>query len=163
EPWPSRIQLVDGSSISIRTGSDGNYAYLRFAAQIDVPRVLGSRATNATVALGGFEGRALRSGDQLTLSPLTDADTEPEPSETSNADEPFRFIWGIHADLFPSTVREAFINSAFRISARMDRMGVRLDDTASVFAEGGNLGLVSDAVVPGDIQILGDGAPIVLM
>lgn len=163
EPWPSRIQLVDGSSISIRTGTDGNYAYLRFAAQIDVPQVLGSRATNATVALGGFEGRALRSGDQLTLSPLTEADTEPEPSKISNSDESIRFIWGIHADLFPSIVRAAFITSAFRISARMDRMGVRLDDTASVFAEGGNLGLVSDAVVPGDIQILGDGAPIVLM
>ncbi len=42
-------------------------------------------------------------------------------------------------------------------------MGVRLEDTTSVFDEARVLGLVSDAVVPGDIQILGDGTPIVLM
>src|SRR5690606_33360996 len=152
-PWPARIQLVDGASISVHTGSEGNYAYLRFTAQIDVPQILESRATNATVGLGGFEGRALRSGDRLNLVPLTDAGTDPAPPIDTSSDDSIRFIWGIHADLFPSAVREAFIASAFRVSARMDRMGVRLDDIAAVFAEGGNLGLVSDAAVPGDIQI----------
>jgi len=42
-------------------------------------------------------------------------------------------------------------------------MGVRLVDAAGVFAEQRRLNLVSDAIVPGDIQILGDGTPIVLM
>ncbi len=42
-------------------------------------------------------------------------------------------------------------------------MGVRLDDPARLFREQRRLSLVSDAVVPGDIQILGDGTPIVLM
>jgi allophanate hydrolase subunit 2 len=42
-------------------------------------------------------------------------------------------------------------------------MGVRLTDTAGVFATAPILSLVSDAVVAGDIQILGDGTPIVLM
>ena len=42
-------------------------------------------------------------------------------------------------------------------------MGVRLDDPAGVFADASALSLVSDAIVPGDIQILGDGTPIVLM
>jgi allophanate hydrolase len=40
---------------------------------------------------------------------------------------------------------------------------VRLDDKHGVFADAHILSLVSDAVVPGDIQILGDGTPIVLM
>jgi allophanate hydrolase len=42
-------------------------------------------------------------------------------------------------------------------------MGVRLEDGEGVFAEAGSLSLVSDAIVAGDIQILGDGTPIVLM
>jgi allophanate hydrolase len=42
-------------------------------------------------------------------------------------------------------------------------MGVRLEDPASVFGGSTTLSLVSDAVVAGDIQILGDGTPIVLM
>jgi allophanate hydrolase subunit 2 len=45
----------------------------------------------------------------------------------------------------------------------MDRMGVRLIDRSGVFRDAAALSLVSDAIVPGDIQILGDGTPIVLM
>ena len=42
-------------------------------------------------------------------------------------------------------------------------MGVRLTDSERVFADATILSLASDAIVPGDIQILGDGTPIVLM
>lgn len=161
--WPTRIELTDGVFVSIHTGPQGNYGYLRFAAGIDVPEVLGSQATNATVGLGGFEGRALRAGDHLDLLPLTEVTPEPAPLQVESTDGPIRFIWGIHADLFSSAIRQAFISSAFRITSRMDRMGVRLGDTAAVFSEAKILGLVSDAVVPGDVQILGDGTPIVLM
>ena len=42
-------------------------------------------------------------------------------------------------------------------------MGVKLEDAAGIFQDQRRLSLVSDAIVPGDIQILGDGTPIVLM
>jgi allophanate hydrolase len=42
-------------------------------------------------------------------------------------------------------------------------MGVKLEDPAGIFRDQKRLSLVSDAIVPGDIQILGDGTPIVLM
>ena len=42
-------------------------------------------------------------------------------------------------------------------------MGVRLEDGGGLFREQRRLTLVSDAIVPGDIQILGDGTPIALM
>jgi allophanate hydrolase subunit 2 len=42
-------------------------------------------------------------------------------------------------------------------------MGVRLADERQVFAGASILSLVSDPILPGDIQILGDGTPIVLM
>jgi allophanate hydrolase subunit 2 len=42
-------------------------------------------------------------------------------------------------------------------------MGVRLTDPQQIFRNQRRLNLVSDAIVPGDIQILGDGTPIVLM
>src|SRR5690606_16889774 len=161
--WPAQIDLTDGMAVSIRTGPRGNYAYLRFGAQIDVAPVLGSRATNATVGLGGLEGRGLRGGDRIGLLPL--ADVGPEKPERSNGAEndAIRFIWGIHADQFSPEVRAEFIGAGFRILPRMDRMGVWLDDGNGVFAETRSLGLVSDAVVAGDIQILGNGSPIVLM
>lgn len=42
-------------------------------------------------------------------------------------------------------------------------MGVRLNDSCCVFAATNILSLASDAIVPGDVQVLGDGTPIVLM
>ena len=76
---------------------------------------------------------------------------------------PIRVVWGLHADLFGSTLRQRFIGSTFHISSRLDRMGVRLEDRQRVFVEERVLSLVSDAIVAGDVQILGDGTPIVLM
>jgi len=76
---------------------------------------------------------------------------------------PIRVVWGVHADVFPAETRERFASQTFQVSPQLDRMGVRLRDGAGVFADAKVLSLVSDAVVPGDIQILGDGTPIVLM
>lgn len=162
-PWPAQIDLADGMRVSILTGTGGNYAYLRFGAQIDVPPVLGSRATNATVGLGGFEGRGLRQGDLVGLAPLADGVPDGPMQGDGAEDDAIRFIWGIHADQFSPEVRAVFIKTGFRILPRMDRMGVWLDDGNGIFAETRILGLVSDAVVAGDIQILGNGSPIVLM
>jgi allophanate hydrolase len=75
---------------------------------------------------------------------------------------PIRIVWGLHADLFLPAVRARFLSTNFRVSSRLDRMGTRLEDRRGVFAGAQRLSLVSDAIVPGDIQILGDGTPIVL-
>ena len=42
-------------------------------------------------------------------------------------------------------------------------MGVKLEDPTGLFRDQKRLSLGSDAIVPGDIQILGDGTLIVLM
>ena len=67
----------------------------------------------------------------------------------------------------PSQIRMAppfsGVETSFRVTTGLDRMGVRLEDPAGLFREQRRLSLVSDAIVPGDIQILGDGTPIVLM
>lgn len=160
--WPARVALRAGDRVEIVPGPAGNYGYVRFDRTIDVPLVLGSRSTNLVAGLGGFQNRALRPGDGLALIDLEDG----MPAEAGAADGgagPIRFIWGLHAELFAPAMRQAFIETPFRVSRRLDRMGVRLEDPAGVFAGMAALSLVSDAVVAGDVQILGDGTPIVLM
>jgi allophanate hydrolase len=160
--WPSAIALEAGDVLAITPGQWGNYGYLRFDADIAVPAVMGSTATSSRAGLGGLDGRALRAGDVIELtgrSAGTAADfVRPEP-----VIGPIRVMWGLHADIFPQTLRERFLATAFTVSSRLDRMGVRLEDRAGVFAGATALSLVSDAIVPGDIQVLGDGTPIVLM
>ena len=161
--WPARLELEPGDAVDITPGPAGNYGYVRFGEEIDVPPVLGSRATNTVAGLGGYGGRALKIGDWLTTIPVQPASRPASPRTSERPDQPIRVVWGIHADLFDPQVRLAFTGAPFEVSARMDRMGVRLAAPPEAALEGLHLSLVSDAIVPGDIQILGDGTPIVLM
>lgn len=159
-PWPAVLHLREGDTVGITPGLAGNYGYVRFDQEIDVPLVLASRSTNLVAGLGGFAGRGLHAGDSLHLA----GSVPPAPPAQALAGSgPIRFVWGIHADLFAPAVRQAFLTGEFVVSSRLDRMGVRLDDRDAVFADSPILSLVSDAIVAGDIQILGDGTPIVLM
>jgi 5-oxoprolinase (ATP-hydrolysing) subunit C len=158
--WPGKAALKAGDRVDVTPGAWGNYGYLRFDRDIDVPPVLGSKSTNLTVHLGGVGGQALKAGDELALGDLGD---EVAPVSRARDDGPIRVVWGVHADLFAAGVREAFVTKPFGISPKLDRMGARLDDRAGVFAAPASLSLVSEAIVAGDIQILGDGTPIVLL
>ena len=156
---PQVRQLGAGERVELPPAA-GNYGYVRFALEMDVAPVLGSRSTNVTVGLGGYRGRALKAGDRIGFA----GEGRPEPDVVAtHSDGPLRVIWGIHAYLFDSQLRERFVASGFRVTTSLDRMGVKLDDPAGIFSDQQRLGLVSDAIVPGDIQILGDGTPIVLM
>lgn len=161
--WPLRTELQAGDRLDIRPGPDGNYGYLRFDREIEVPPVLGSRSTNTVVGLGGIAGRALLAGDWLLLGARLSRANRGEPEASAPEAGQIRVIWGLHADRFGAEMRNRFVTESFRISSRIDRMGARLDDPSEVFGGLALLGLVSDAIVPGDIQILGDGTPVVLL
>ncbi len=160
--WNRVYNLKQGAKIEIKPGAWGNYGYVRFNGELGVKEILGSRATNIKVALGGLDGRALKVGDEIAVLPTSDMDIS-NPPTLNYEKKSFRFIWGIHADLFSQKVRNEFISKPFFISSQLDRMGVRLLDRNNIFTNENILSLVSDPLICGDIQILGDGTPIVLM
>lgn len=157
--FPEVADLAAGDEIEIPP-PPGNYGYVRFDRDMALSFVLGSTSTNVTVGLGGHEGRALRQSDRIAFSELATGTDEPIGEPSSG---PFRIMWGLHAAHFPATTRLQLPLATFRVTNRLDRMGVTLDDTTGLFRDSRQLSLVSDAIVPGDIQILGDGTPIVLM
>jgi biotin-dependent carboxylase-like uncharacterized protein len=160
-PWPGSGKAVAGDVLDITPGPEGNYGYLRFGLRLDLPAVMGSLSTSTRARLGGLEGRALAAGDLLRLIG-TEGEPEDEGPLTAQAG-PIRFVWAIHADRFAPSMRERFASETFEVTPMMDRMGVRLADEGQVFSGASILSLVSDPILPGDIQILGDGTPIVLM
>lgn len=161
--WPGSTAMGEGDVLAITPGPWGNYGYARFDADIDVPLVLGSRATSSRARLGGIDGRSLRVGDVVALTATRGGRPAATFARRDPQSGPIRVTWGLHADLFPSALRQRFVGGGFVISSSLDRMGVRLADPEAVFADTAILSLASDAIVPGDIQILGDGTPIVLM
>jgi len=161
QAWPGAVTLEAGDRLAVTPGSRGNYGYLRFGGDIAATPVMGSIATSSRAGLGGLDGRALRAGDVISVEGEGSLPSEPKAGEAGEG--PIRVIWGLHADLFPPALRQQFLTARFIVSPRLDRMGVQLEDGEQVFAKAALLSLVSDAIMPGDIQILGDGTPIVLM
>lgn len=168
-PWPGQYVLRGDDLVTVRPGPAGVYGYVRFAAEIDVPVLMGSRATDLTVGLGGLSGRALATGDVLPLVPeaeggkaLSARQIGADPAGPASPLR-IRFIWGLHAYLFGRTMRAAFLEAEHQIGRRLNRMGITLLPPPHLFDGLNGLSLVSDPVVSGDIQILGDGTPMILM
>jgi biotin-dependent carboxylase-like uncharacterized protein len=128
---------------------------------LTLPAVLGSASTYARAALGGVDGRALAAGVQL---PAVAASVRSEQmlSETPRpATGAIRVVAGPQADHFSAATLAAFAAAEYRVTSDADRMGVRLDGPA--LAHLGAPEIVSDATVPGSIQVPGNGQPIVLL
>lgn len=102
--WPEVRRLKAGETLDIPAAT-GNYGYLRFDRELDVPLLLGSRSTNVAVGLGGYKGRALKAGDRLELSTPGTPAVVPRVEAGQGA---LRIIWGLHADLFGRRAAPAF-------------------------------------------------------
>jgi len=163
--WPALLALTDGDKVSITTAKAGNYGYIRFAQSLDIPLVMGSKSTNLAAGVGGFEGRALRAGDEIRFGDgvVLRANNVAKVPRGAVEGNLVRVLPGLHADLLGPSIWTSLFKAPFKISNSIDRMGFRLIDSLSRFDISQYKNIVSDAVVPGDIQILGDGTPVVLM
>ena len=66
-PMWRAIPVHEGDVIAFTAPRRGVRAYLAVAGGIDVPSFLGSRATNVRAAVGGVDGRGLKTGDRLRV------------------------------------------------------------------------------------------------
>ena len=150
-----RVDAVQGAILKFGERRQGTRAYIGIAGGIDVPQVLGSRSTHVLTRMGGFEGRALKAGDRLTIGSAKGqpAAFSPMPSELADP---------VRLRILPAEDRlKAHITSQrFRVSTRSDRMGYRLEGAPIVPAPHE---IVSTAVPTGAIQIPPAGHPILLM
>ncbi len=138
-------------------------AYLALAGGCQVPLQLGSRSTYARAQLGGLQGRAITAGDRLVCGPLRgDQWTERRaPAAWVHDEGPIRVVPGPQDDAFAPQAWEALFGGTYTVSRECDRMGMRLEGPALAHWAGADI--VSDGVVPGAIQVPGNGAPIILM
>jgi biotin-dependent carboxylase-like uncharacterized protein len=129
---------------------------------------MGSRSTFTRAKIGGYKGRALRSGDEVDLR-------EPKPLWLKSAglvcpaglrpgrcwNEPLHTVDGPQIDAFTQAGIETFYGQTYTVTDKIDRMGYRLDGPEIEHKNGADI--VSDGIVHGAVQIPGDGRPIVMM
>lgn len=144
----------------------GCRAYIAFSGGIDVPVVMGSRSTFLAGKTGGYHGRALKTGDNLTL---VKTNKQPGIDALPNgllhsvfSDKPIRILPGPEIKHFGIDGLLSLLESTFTVSPDSNRMGYRLDG-AKVRAESGGAGIISSPVPLGCIQIPPNGQPMILM
>jgi biotin-dependent carboxylase-like uncharacterized protein len=139
-------------------------AYLAIEGGLEISPQLGSTSTYTRGRIGGFQGRALRSGDILPLR-LDEAPVRRELDLHGSYDpqfnQPIRVVLGPQADCFAESAISTLLSADFAVSLQSDRMAFRLDGPKLDHVSGYNI--VSDGIVSGSIQVLGSGQPVVLL
>ena len=157
------IHAEAGQTLAFGMAVNGCRGYFAVRGGIDVPVVMGSRSTDMSAKLGGFQGRALKAGDVLpTLSAgdWTPSNLQHEPPVYENA-ATVRVVPGPQEEYFTAAGLETFFSASYEISPNSDRMGLRLDGPEIESVNGTDI--VSDGIVFGSIQVPSGGKPILLM
>lgn len=151
--WSATI-LAQGEQLKIGAPRKG-VAYLALSGGIQTAPMLGSRATYRRAGLGGF----LAAKDRL---PCGAPGALRQGPAWRYEDGPIRVLPGPQDDHFPTASLEALESGDFKVAPSSDRMGLRLTGPVLAHNDKG-AEIPTDGVVPGAIQVPGDGQPIVLL
>jgi antagonist of KipI len=166
--WRSHV-LKEGDILSFKGPGRGCRAYLALGGGLSVEPIMGSKSTNLSSRFGGFKGRPLQKGDILSSdSPYFHLEQgermlSPDWIPHYATDWLVRVIPGPQQDDFTEAVSGSFLGSVFAVTPQSDRTGIRLAGPAVQRKEGAPESIISEAVVPGTIQIPGDGQPIIIL
>src|SRR5690606_32336210 len=148
----------------------GVRSYVALRGGIDVPAVMGSRATDLKGGFGGHEGRALRNGDALPLGEsallpgnsrgfgLSTYRLDPHP-ELQAAEPTIHVLPAAQCDDLGRFAQSAFLEQAWRVSVESNRLGCRLEGPplhAESYCE-----RLSHGILPGVVQLPPSGQPMV--
>jgi len=175
-PLDTSLSIKAGQTLSFNYPTSGARAYLSIAGGIDVPIVLGSRATYTLGSLGGHEGRRLFPGDELPIGNPSQSAVEgrtlPEEFITKiNKETILRIIPGMYIHRLTDNAVERFYEDSWTVGSEADRIGYRFKDGRPMefipreqpFGAGSDPSNIVDACYPiGSIQIPAGKEPIVL-
>lgn len=156
--WSASHLLPQGAELTLGGVRRGSYGYLNVAG-LDAPELLGARSAHLGAGIGAW----LASGDRLACVPAPGAGGMMiEPEDRFSGGE-IRVLPSVQTDRFDAATRDRLEKTEFRKDARASRMGVRMAHAGRGFSSTEHLSILSEIIVPGDIQVIGDGSPFVLL
>lgn len=159
--------LKDDQTLRMGAPAGGLRVYVAVRGGIDVPAVIGSRATDTLAGLGPA---ALSDGDRLAVGrdPGTAVDWPLEVAGATVAEKTspsgpleIRVVLGPRADWFTTEALSSFQQQEWTVSAASDRVGARLE--GQELARSIERELPSEGTVPGSIQVPASGLPVVFL
>lgn len=164
-PTWQTLEVQEGDVISFGKVESGCRVYLSIKGGLNTPLVLASRATYVRGGFGGLKGRQLKTGDIIEgfeTSPLKAEYSMPEdliPQFTGQFK--VHVILGPQADMFTEKGINTFLSSSYKVTLETDRMGYRLE--GPMIEHKAKADIISDALLPGAIQVPRNGKPIIMM
>ncbi len=162
EQWRS-YNIDPGGRLEIGFATAGTRCYVAVAGGFAIAPSFGSTATVVREKIGGLNGDKLRAGDALPCP----SQPRQRQQRLDDADRPaygkaavLRVVPGYQQDAFDHVHRWRFYNSEYRLTDRCDRMGFRLEGES---VHSNLVGMLSEGICHGAIQIPADGQPIVLL
>jgi len=168
EMWKTHV-LKEGDLLSFRALRSGCRAYVAVQGGIDVPLIMKSKATCLSAKFGGFEGRALKKGDILfgrgtrVSCDRTELRFPPEWVPPFVKEATLRVVLGPQDDHFTTEGLRTFQSSPYRVTPHSDRMGIRLDGPKIERRPDVEDSIISESLIPGNIQVPGDGRPLIIL
>ena len=166
-PMNCAVAVKKGQKLSFGTLQSGCRTYIAFAGGMDIPAVMGSKATLLRDKIGGFMGRALAAGDEIALLqpmkelPGMELRVYNSPDSFSN-EVTLRVVLGPQDDYFTQEGIEAFLSQeGYRVTYQCDRQGCRLKGKEIEHKATANI--ISDGIAMGAVQVPGNGQPIILL
>lgn len=163
--WQS-LRVRAGTEVVLGAAERGLRSYVAFYGGIHVKPVLGSSSTDVTAGFGGI-GRAIARGDVVSLNEV-EGDLPDTERAIRASTRPFwrqpatlRVLPGPHAARFASEDLESICNRPYRVSARSNRQGLRLDGLPLRGHDG--FDVLSCGVCAGCVQMTSEGVPVVLL
>lgn len=153
-----------GDTLALNTTGNFRVAIIAVAG-LDIKPQLGSTSTYAKASLGGLNGAPLTTGAVLdvTSSPSGPEHRCTNPLISAYEQTELRVVIGPQEDHFSAQGLHNLLNGEYTLGSDADRMGVRLSGPSVLHRDDAAKDIVSDAIVPGSIQVPGSGQPIVLL
>lgn len=166
-PRYQAVPVCAGDRLTMAFVASGVRSCIAFAGGLDVPLVMGSRATLAMKKLGGFNGRKLERGDAIGFraprAQLPQMELRRAVLQYYPADEVIvRVVLGPQDDGFAAEEIDRFFAEPAVITGESDRQGIRLTHETPLRHRGdGNI--ISDGITAGAIQVPPNGQSIIMM
>ena len=160
-----------GTTLKFTKLQSGARAYLSIVSGLNIPLWLGSYSTNLRAGAGGWQGRSLKTNDQLPFKHDTHLPffSKEKPmkkmswkaAEIINDCTTLNCLYGNEWDWLTDTGKRNVLNTTFLVKSNSDRMGYYLQ--GKKLSVRNSAQLVSTAVDSGTIQLLPNGQLIILM
>jgi len=153
-----------GDTIALSSTGNMRQAIMAIAG-MSVESQLGSASTYAKASLGGLNGNVLNNGNKIVFDYKPDGPelTCTDPLSAAYQQKVIRLVMGPQETLFSEDGLHNLLSEEYVLRSDADRMGVRLAGPSVFHRSDDAKNIVSDAIVPGSIQVPGNGQPIILL